>query len=191
MVNAHCYKWRKQRKGSWVLLHRFERCKEWVWLSETMADNDVQTIYFVLILKIVFSPFLGTGSGKKTLLDVIARRAQGPTRGQILLNGVRWFPDVLLISRSPAHHVTFIYVSTGSHVDAVIPGQLRLRRTEMPSTGRTYHQTDSLLRGSSNDRYEKSFTLVILIITPRGSNTNLPSNVWLWQIKVKSIKKRK
>ena len=28
------------------------------------------------------------GSGKKTLLDVIARRAQGPTRGQILLNGV-------------------------------------------------------------------------------------------------------
>ena len=30
-----------------------------------------------------------SGSGKKTLLDVIARRAQGPTRGQILLNGVR------------------------------------------------------------------------------------------------------
>lgn len=29
-----------------------------------------------------------SGSGKKTLLDVIARRAQGPTRGQILLNGV-------------------------------------------------------------------------------------------------------
>ena len=28
------------------------------------------------------------GSGKKTLLDVMARRAQGPTRGQIQLNGV-------------------------------------------------------------------------------------------------------
>lgn len=54
-----------------------------------MADNDDQTIYFVFILKIVVSPFLDTGSGKKTLLDVIARRAQGPTRGQILLNGVR------------------------------------------------------------------------------------------------------
>lgn len=27
-----------------------------------------------------------SGSGKKALLDVIARRVQGPTRGQILLN---------------------------------------------------------------------------------------------------------
>lgn len=27
------------------------------------------------------------GSGKKALLDVISRRVQGPTRGQILLNG--------------------------------------------------------------------------------------------------------
>lgn len=27
------------------------------------------------------------GSGKKALLDVISRRAQGPIRGQILLNG--------------------------------------------------------------------------------------------------------
>ena len=29
-----------------------------------------------------------TGSGKRALLEVISRRAQGPTRGQILLNGV-------------------------------------------------------------------------------------------------------
>ena len=28
------------------------------------------------------------GSGKRALLEVISRRAQGPTRGQILLNGV-------------------------------------------------------------------------------------------------------
>lgn len=28
-----------------------------------------------------------SGSGKKALLDVISRRAQGPVRGQILLNG--------------------------------------------------------------------------------------------------------
>lgn len=30
---------------------------------------------------------LFSGSGKKALLDVISRRAQGPIRGQILLNG--------------------------------------------------------------------------------------------------------
>ena len=28
------------------------------------------------------------GSGKRALFEVISRRAQGPTRGQILLNGV-------------------------------------------------------------------------------------------------------
>jgi ABC-type multidrug transport system ATPase subunit len=28
-----------------------------------------------------------SGSGKRALLEVISRRAQGPTRGQILLNG--------------------------------------------------------------------------------------------------------
>ena len=28
------------------------------------------------------------GSGKRALMEVISRRAQGPTRGQILLNGV-------------------------------------------------------------------------------------------------------
>ena len=28
------------------------------------------------------------GSGKRALLEVISRRAQGPTRGQIMLNGV-------------------------------------------------------------------------------------------------------
>ena len=35
------------------------------------------------------SAVLGSkGSGKRALLEVISRRAQGPTRGQILLNGV-------------------------------------------------------------------------------------------------------
>lgn len=41
-----------------------------------------------MFTKILNVFYIIEGSGKKTLLDVIARRAQGPTRGQILLNGV-------------------------------------------------------------------------------------------------------
>ena len=37
----------------------------------------------VAMIKYIF-----VGSGKRALFEVISRRAQGPTRGQILLNGV-------------------------------------------------------------------------------------------------------
>ena len=40
------------------------------------------------MLSRITQPLLYIGSGKRALLEVISRRAQGPTRGQILLNGV-------------------------------------------------------------------------------------------------------
>ena len=43
-------------------------------------------LYVVLWWLTIFNIFIG--SGKRALFEVISRRAQGPTRGQILLNGV-------------------------------------------------------------------------------------------------------
>jgi ABC-type polysaccharide/polyol phosphate transport system ATPase subunit len=49
------------------------------------------------------------GSGKRALLEVISRRAQGPTRGQILLNGVpvsmRLFQVVLYLKKQSYENI--------------------------------------------------------------------------------------
>lgn len=52
--------------------------------------NKSELLFLVNTRKILLSfslqIFFFSGSGKKALLDVISRRVQGPTRGQILLN---------------------------------------------------------------------------------------------------------
>jgi len=62
------------------------------WLEKVVGNGSVGVVLKEISLEVhggELMAILGSkGSGKKTLLDVMARRAQGPTRGQITLNGV-------------------------------------------------------------------------------------------------------
>ena len=50
---------------------------------ELKPKNHLYVVLWWLTISNIF-----IGSGKRALFEVISRRAQGPTRGQILLNGV-------------------------------------------------------------------------------------------------------
>ena len=52
-------------------------------INKTKLINQYCVVLWLLKLSNIF-----LGSGKRALFEVISRRAQGPTRGQILLNGV-------------------------------------------------------------------------------------------------------
>lgn len=57
--------------------------------GEVMAILGSKGIYivFLFIMYIYVMKSLYLGSGKKALLDVISRRGEGSTRGQVFLNG--------------------------------------------------------------------------------------------------------
>ncbi|KAK3930702.1 ATP-binding cassette sub-family G member 5 [Frankliniella fusca] len=76
------------------------------------------------------------GSGKRALLDVVARREQGPTRGQILLNGV---PMSLRLFQQSCAYV--------SHKCDVLPGL---------TAEQALHYAASLTIGSRVSRYMRS-----------------------------------
>lgn len=75
---------------------------------------------------------------------MIARRAQGPTRGQILLNGVRWKSlNEIFFSFS----VSFVYF-VGSHVLRLfltqVPMSMRLFQDSCAYVGRKCHLLEGL-----------------------------------------------
>ena len=76
-----------------------------------------------------------SGSGKKTLLDVIARRAQGPTRGQILLNGVRVSTFFSQFSRPSSFY---------SFTNKQVPMSMRLFQDSCAYVGRKCHLLEGL-----------------------------------------------
>lgn len=85
------------------------------------------------------------GSGKKALLDVISRRVQGPTRGQILLNGA---PMSMSLFQQRCGYVT--------HKCDMIPGL---------TVQQTLHYTATKVPINFNYLRKEAVNHIIIIIT--------------------------